>query len=33
VHAERLWSEGDKRPGFLSRVAGSVLRRLAALRR
>jgi hypothetical protein len=27
VHAERLWSEGDKRPGFLSRVAGSVLRR------
>ena len=33
VHAERLWSEGDKRPGLFSRLAGSVLRRLAALRR
>jgi hypothetical protein len=33
VHAERLWPGGDRRPGFLSRVAGSVLRRLAALRR
>lgn len=33
VHAERLWSEGDKRPGFLSKLAGSVLRRLASLRR
>lgn len=33
VHAERLWSEGDKRPGIFSRLAGSVLRRLAALRR
>lgn len=33
VHAERLWSEGDKRPGLFSRLAGSLLRRLAALRR
>lgn len=33
VHAERLWSEGDKRPGFFSRLAGSVLRRLSSLRR
>jgi hypothetical protein len=33
VHAERLYSEGQKPPGFLSRMAGSVLRRLASLRR
>lgn len=33
VHAERLWSEGDKRPGLFSRLAGSVVRRLAAFRR
>ncbi len=32
VHAERLWSEGESRPGLLSRLAGSVLRRLAGLR-
>ena len=33
VHAERLWEEGDKRPGILSRFAAAVLRPLAALRR
>jgi len=33
VHAERLWGENDKRPGLLSRLAGSVLSRLANLRR
>ena len=33
AHAERLWSEGEKRPGLLSRIAGSVLRSLAGLRR
>jgi hypothetical protein len=33
AHAERLWSEGEKRPGLLSRIAGSVLRTLAGLRR
>ena len=33
VHAERLWSEGDKRPGLLSRLAATVLRPLASLRR
>ena len=33
VHAERLYGEGDTRPGFLSKLAGSVLRRLASLRR
>jgi hypothetical protein len=33
AHAERLWSEGEKRPGLVSRIAGSVLRTLAGLRR
>ena len=33
VHAERLWAEGDKRPGVFSRLAGSLLRRFASLRR
>jgi len=33
VHAERLWTEGEKRPGFVSRLLGSVLRALAGLRR
>jgi hypothetical protein len=33
VHAERLWEEGEARPGLLSRLAGSVLRSLARLRR
>ncbi len=33
VHAERLWSEGQKRTGLLSKLAASVLRRLAFLRR
>jgi hypothetical protein len=33
VHAERLWGENDTRPGFFNRLAGSVLRRLASLRR
>jgi hypothetical protein len=33
LHAERLWSEGEKRPGFLSRLAGTILGRLARLRR
>jgi len=33
VHAERLWSEGEKRPGLLSRLAGSLLRGLSGLRR
>jgi hypothetical protein len=31
--AERLWIEGEKRPGFLSRLAGSVLRWISGLRR
>jgi hypothetical protein len=31
VHAERLWAEGEKRPGFLSRMAATVLRPLARL--
>jgi hypothetical protein len=31
--AERLWSEGEKRPGPLNRFAGSILRWLASLRR
>ena len=31
-HAERLWAEGDKRPGFLSRLGGSVLRLFARRR-
>jgi len=33
VHAERLWTEGEKRPGIVSRLLGSVLRALAGLRR
>jgi len=33
AHAERLWSEGEKRPGLLSRLTGSLLRRLAGLGR
>jgi hypothetical protein len=33
VHAERLWAEGDKRPGFFSRLVGSLLRTLRSLRR
>jgi len=33
VHAERLWTEGEKRPGIVSRLLGSVLRTLAGLRR
>jgi hypothetical protein len=33
VHAERLWSEGESRPGFLSRLVGSVLGRLSRARR
>lgn len=33
VHAERLWAEGEKKPGLLSRLAGRVLGFLARLRR
>ena len=33
VHAERLWTEGEKRPGIVSRLLGSILRALAGLRR
>ena len=33
VHAERLWTEGQKRPGIVSRLLGSVARTLAGLRR
>lgn len=33
VHAERLWAEGEKRPGIISRILGSLLRPLARLRR
>ena len=33
VHAERLWTEGQKRPGIVSRLMGSVVRMLAGLRR
>jgi hypothetical protein len=33
VHAERLYGEGDMRPGFFSKLVGSILRRLASLRR
>ena len=32
AHAERLWAEGEKRPGLLSRLAGSVLRLFARRR-
>ena len=30
VHAERLWAEGDKRPGFLSRLVASIAGRFAS---
>ncbi len=33
VHAERLWVEGERRPGLLSRLAGSLLRFVGGLRR
>jgi hypothetical protein len=33
VHAERLWTEGQKRPGVVSRVLGSIVRALTGLRR
>jgi hypothetical protein len=33
AHAERLWSEGEKRPGPLSKLAGSIVRWVASLRR
>jgi len=33
VHAERLWTEGQKRPGVVSRLLGPVVRALAGLRR
>ncbi len=33
VYAERLWEEGEGRPGLLSRLAASLLRPLARLRR
>lgn len=33
LHAERLWQEGDKRPGFLSRLAATVLGPIARRRR
>ncbi|TET98483.1 MAG: hypothetical protein E3J29_03635 [Dehalococcoidia bacterium] len=33
VHAERLWAEGEKGPGVLSRLLGSLLRALGRLRR
>ena len=26
VHAERIWAEGDRRPGFVSRLAARLLR-------
>ena len=32
VHAERLWADGDKRPGLASRIAASLLRPLSRLR-
>jgi hypothetical protein len=32
VHAERLWAEGDKRPGFLSRLVAKVLGPIARRR-
>jgi hypothetical protein len=28
VHAERLWAEGEKRPGIISRILGFLLRAL-----
>ncbi len=33
VYAERLWADGDKRPSLISRLAASLLRPLARLRR
>ncbi len=33
VHAERMWREGDARPGFISRVLAKVLGPIARLRR
>lgn len=33
AHAERLWDEGEKRPGPLNKLAGSVIRWVAGLRR
>ena len=33
VHAERLWAEGEKRPGTISRILSFLLRPLARLRR
>jgi hypothetical protein len=33
LHAERLWEEGQKKPGPVSRVLGSVVRFLARFRR
>ena len=33
IHAERLWAEGEKRPGIVSRILGFLLRPLASLRR
>ena len=33
VHAERLWAEGERRPGLLSRLAGSLLRLAGGRRR
>lgn len=32
VHAERLWAEGEKGPGVLSRLFGPLLRVIARLR-
>ena len=33
IHAERLWAEGEKRPGTISRILAFLLRPLARLRR
>ena len=33
AHAERIWNEGEARPGLLSKIAATVLRPLAGLRR
>lgn len=33
VHAERLWEEGESRPGLLSRVAASILSPIMRRRR
>ncbi len=33
VHAERLWREGEARPGLISRVLAKVLEPIARLRR